>query len=111
MIEACIRGGDLPGISDFLQKMEAAGFCPPSNLLDKVMDLYAWQKGESPMTMPLPEAMPMATEFVPGSPEHGIKGVAGLAPTWAANGPGSGMIAMEGDSTWPTGAAEWDGVV
>jgi len=44
MIEACIRAENLPAVSDFLQKMEASGLCPPSQLLDKVMDLYASHK-------------------------------------------------------------------
>jgi len=41
MVEACISGGDLPGASNFLMKMESAGLCPDNDLLDKVMDLYS----------------------------------------------------------------------
>jgi len=44
MIEACLNGGDLKSASDFLMKMETAGFCPESRLLDKVMDLYSYHK-------------------------------------------------------------------
>merc|ERR1719240_1749491 len=44
MIEACICVGDLKGAGDFLMKMEAAGFCPDAELLDKVMDLYSQNK-------------------------------------------------------------------
>jgi len=41
MVEACINASDLKGASEFLMKMESAGFCPDSELLDKVMGLYA----------------------------------------------------------------------
>eukprot|EP00933_Yihiella_yeosuensis_P040425 TRINITY_DN3471_c7_g1_i1.p1 TRINITY_DN3471_c7_g1~~TRINITY_DN3471_c7_g1_i1.p1 ORF type:complete len:473 (-),score=145.05 TRINITY_DN3471_c7_g1_i1:56-1474(-) len=44
MIEACIHTQDLKSASDFLMKMESSGHSPSSELLDKVMDLYAQQK-------------------------------------------------------------------
>jgi len=44
VIEACINASDLKGASDILLKMEAAGHCPDSDLLDKVMDLYSKDK-------------------------------------------------------------------
>lgn len=44
MIEACIVVGDLKDAGDFLMKMEAAGYCPDAELLDKVMDLYSQHK-------------------------------------------------------------------
>lgn len=44
MIEACILAKDLKHASDFLMKMEAKGYCPDMDLLDKVMDLYNVQK-------------------------------------------------------------------
>lgn len=44
MIETCVFACDLKSASDFLMKMEAAGHCPDTELLDKVMDLYAQQK-------------------------------------------------------------------
>lgn len=40
MVEACVNARDLKGASDFLMKMESAGHCADSDLLDKVMDLY-----------------------------------------------------------------------
>jgi pentatricopeptide repeat protein len=46
MIEACLRARELKLASDFLLKMENAGFCPDSELLDKVMDLYSIQKSQ-----------------------------------------------------------------
>jgi len=44
MIEACVLASDLKSASDFLMKMEMSGFCPDSNILDRVMDLYSQQK-------------------------------------------------------------------
>lgn len=41
LVEGCVGAGDLRGASDFLMRMEAAGHCADSELLDKVMDLYA----------------------------------------------------------------------
>lgn len=46
MIDVCLLGKDLKGASDFLMKMETAGFLPNSDLLDKVMNLYSQQKSE-----------------------------------------------------------------
>lgn len=46
MVEVCIHAEDLKGASDFLLKMESAGHCPDSDLLDKVMDLYSRRKTE-----------------------------------------------------------------
>jgi len=80
MIEACIRAEDLTAVSDFLQKMETSGFCPPSALLDKVMDLYSAHKGLEPVTSPAPDPIifvpegagkipsgaAFAADFVPG---------------------------------------------
>jgi pentatricopeptide repeat protein len=45
MVEACVNACDLKSASDFLMKMEAGGFCPKSELLDKVMDLYSESRG------------------------------------------------------------------
>jgi len=47
MVETCIASGDLRGASDFLMKMEAAGHCADSSLLDKVMDLYTESRSDS----------------------------------------------------------------
>lgn len=44
MINVCLTAQDLKGASDFLMKMETAGFLPHSDLLDKVMELYSVQK-------------------------------------------------------------------
>lgn len=44
MVEACINAGDLRGASSFLMKMETAGYCADSSLLDRVMDLYSEAK-------------------------------------------------------------------
>lgn len=44
MAESCANAGDLKGASEFLMKMEAAGHCPDSALLDKVMDLFHEEK-------------------------------------------------------------------
>jgi len=41
MVEACVGARDLRGASDLLMKMEAAGHCADSELLDRVMDLYS----------------------------------------------------------------------
>lgn len=46
LIQACIRGNDLKGASDFLLKMETSGHFPDSELLDMVMELYSRQKGQ-----------------------------------------------------------------
>jgi len=46
MIEACVLAKDLKSGSDFLMKMETSGYCPNSELLDKVMDLYSQQKSQ-----------------------------------------------------------------
>jgi len=55
MVQACINAGDLKGASGFLMKMELAGLSPDSDLLDKVMDLYA----ESRSTVSTPVAAPI----------------------------------------------------
>lgn len=55
MVQACINAGDLKGASGFLMKMELAGLSPDSDLLDKVMDLYA----ESRSTVTTPVADPI----------------------------------------------------
>merc|ERR1719362_744435 len=47
MIEACVLAFDLKSASDFLMKMEVSGFCPDSNILDRVMDLYSQQKAHN----------------------------------------------------------------
>eukprot|EP00397_Hematodinium_sp_SG-2012_P002330 GEMP01002336.1.p1 GENE.GEMP01002336.1~~GEMP01002336.1.p1 ORF type:complete len:688 (-),score=161.21 GEMP01002336.1:1395-3458(-) len=44
LIEACVHAKDLKSASDFLMKMEAKGYCPEAELLDKVMELYSVQK-------------------------------------------------------------------
>lgn len=44
IVEAAVMSQDLKSASDFLMKMEAAGFTPESRLLDKVMDLYSQHK-------------------------------------------------------------------
>jgi len=41
LVEGSAGAGDLQTASDFLMKMEAAGHCASSELLDLVMDLYA----------------------------------------------------------------------
>merc|ERR1740121_1623845 len=46
MIEICVLAFDLKSASDFLMKMESAGYCPDSTILDKVMDLYTLQKSQ-----------------------------------------------------------------
>jgi len=46
MIEACACVQDLKGASDFLMRMETAGFTPESALLDKVMDMYVAQRAQ-----------------------------------------------------------------
>mmetsp|Transcript_122541 Transcript_122541/g.273667 ORF Transcript_122541/g.273667 Transcript_122541/m.273667 type:complete len:440 (-) Transcript_122541:108-1427(-) len=40
MAKTCINAGDLRGASDFLMKMESAGYSADSSLLDKIMELY-----------------------------------------------------------------------
>eukprot|EP00929_Paragymnodinium_shiwhaense_P006935 TRINITY_DN110894_c0_g1_i1.p1 TRINITY_DN110894_c0_g1~~TRINITY_DN110894_c0_g1_i1.p1 ORF type:complete len:465 (+),score=114.78 TRINITY_DN110894_c0_g1_i1:133-1527(+) len=40
MIESCLAAGDLPTVSDLLQKMEESGHAPSSEVLDKAMKLY-----------------------------------------------------------------------
>lgn len=44
LIDACVLSDDLKGSSDFLMKMEAAGFTPDADVLDKVMELYSQKK-------------------------------------------------------------------
>jgi hypothetical protein len=46
LIQACVSALDLQGASDFLMKMETAGYMPDSELLDMVMDLYNRQKAQ-----------------------------------------------------------------
>lgn len=46
MADTCANAGDLKGASDYLMKMEAAGHCPDSALLDKVMDLFSEEKDQ-----------------------------------------------------------------
>eukprot|EP00928_Gymnodinium_smaydae_P098308 TRINITY_DN9116_c0_g1_i1.p2 TRINITY_DN9116_c0_g1~~TRINITY_DN9116_c0_g1_i1.p2 ORF type:complete len:415 (+),score=87.82 TRINITY_DN9116_c0_g1_i1:189-1433(+) len=47
IVEACANDNDLKAASDFLMTMEAGGFCPGSDLLDKVMDLYDFESKSS----------------------------------------------------------------
>lgn len=47
MIEACCIADDLKGASDFVMKMETAGFLPQTDVLDMVMDLYVKQKEQA----------------------------------------------------------------
>merc|ERR1719277_527903 len=64
MVEVCVNGADLKGASDFLMKMESAGYSADSELLDKVMDLYSesWSgggaAGDSASTAPRPPVGP-----------------------------------------------------
>jgi len=44
MIDVCVAASDLKGASDFLMKLETAGFKPNSDVLDKVLDLYTKQQ-------------------------------------------------------------------
>mmetsp|Transcript_35758 Transcript_35758/g.77301 ORF Transcript_35758/g.77301 Transcript_35758/m.77301 type:complete len:527 (-) Transcript_35758:328-1908(-) len=46
MIETAVAAADLKSASDLLMKMETAGGCPDTELLDKVMDLYSQQKSK-----------------------------------------------------------------
>ncbi|CAE8739849.1 unnamed protein product [Polarella glacialis] len=48
MVEACVKVNDLQAASDFLIKMEAAGFVLEHDLLDKVMEVYWVHKNEKP---------------------------------------------------------------
>ncbi|CAE8609275.1 unnamed protein product [Polarella glacialis] len=48
MVEACVKVNDLQTASDFLIKMEAAGFVLEHDLLDKVMEVYWVHKNEKP---------------------------------------------------------------
>ena len=43
-VNIAVKGEDLKCASDYLMKMEAAGFAPPAPLLDKVMELYSKHK-------------------------------------------------------------------
>lgn len=47
LIEACTCVCDLKDAGNFLVKMEAAGYCPDADLLDKVMVLHSQQKANS----------------------------------------------------------------
>lgn len=52
MIEACVLSRDLKTASNFLMKMETSGFCPDSDLLDKVMELYSQEKTQKEQEKP-----------------------------------------------------------
>jgi len=87
MIEGCVLAGDLKSASDFLMKMETSGFCPESDLLDKVMDLYSQQKSQRQKQAEAPkEPTPMGAAPSP---------LGAGAPAFA---PGGGGEAAEGDA-------------
>lgn len=73
MIESCVLACDLKSASDFLMKMEASGHSPDSELLDKVMDLYAQQKMKKES-----EKLAVAPKVPAATAEHGKGG--GPAP-------------------------------
>jgi len=56
MVEACVGARDLRGASDLLMKMEAAGHCADSELLDRVMDLYSAEGSRGAATGAVTEA-------------------------------------------------------
>lgn len=71
MIEGCVLASDLKSASDFLMKMETSGYCPESELLDKVMDLYSQQKSlreQEKQLPPAPEEVPAEPEPAPPIP-------------------------------------------
>lgn len=63
IVEAAVLAQDLKAASDFLMKMEAAGFTPESHLLDKVMDLYTQHK--SKREQKLQEARATSSSLLP----------------------------------------------
>mmetsp|Transcript_72977 Transcript_72977/g.158373 ORF Transcript_72977/g.158373 Transcript_72977/m.158373 type:complete len:620 (-) Transcript_72977:79-1938(-) len=55
LIQAAIDARDLKTASDLLMKMEAAGFHPETEMLDKVMDLYVDRKSQRKQEKQKPE--------------------------------------------------------
>jgi len=72
MIEGCVLAGDLKAASDFLMKMETSGYCPESDLLDKVMDLYSQQKSQRQKQAEAPKEESTPMVVAPPAPEHGV---------------------------------------
>lgn len=89
MIEACILTKDLKHASDFLMKMEAKGFCPDMELLDKVMDLYSVQKGQREQEKQIAKAGGAAMKML--GPEDFAMGLAGMEGQWAPDAMMAGM--------------------
>jgi len=50
LIDVHLSAKDLKGASDFLMKLETAGFSPNSELLDKVLELYSTKQSEEKST-------------------------------------------------------------
>jgi pentatricopeptide repeat protein len=73
MIEGCVLAGDLKSASDFLMKMETSGYCPESDLLDKVMDLYSQQKSQRQKQAEAPKEQAPTMVDAP-APEPGVPG-------------------------------------
>lgn len=47
MVESCANAGDRKAASDCLMQMESSGYCADSELLDKVINLYAETRGKA----------------------------------------------------------------
>lgn len=86
MVQACINAGDLKGASSFLMKMELAGLSPDSDLLDKVMDLYAESRStvSTPVAAPREKAAQLRAEDV-RLPEGESSGMLGKADSFGFN--------------------------
>eukprot|EP00450_Noctiluca_scintillans_P038337 CAMPEP_0194480360 /NCGR_PEP_ID=MMETSP0253-20130528/3182_1 /TAXON_ID=2966 /ORGANISM="Noctiluca scintillans" /LENGTH=428 /DNA_ID=CAMNT_0039319729 /DNA_START=35 /DNA_END=1321 /DNA_ORIENTATION=+ len=74
MVEAGVHAHDLPAASDFLMKMETAGHTPGDELLDKVMELFLFNKSNS-KTVQAKKAEEPATSDTAQHPSAGVPSV------------------------------------
>jgi len=73
MVEAGVHAHDLPAASDFLMKMETAGHTPGDELLDKVMELFLFNKSNK--TVQAKKAEEPATSDTAQHPSVGVPSV------------------------------------